>query len=310
VDGRIHPRQRRKPRSGRVVRGTWSLTALGLLLAGPLPAGLGASVAEARPPVVVAAGDIACVGEPCRSHRRTAGLIGRIDPRAVLPLGDNQYEKGQLDDYRSSYGPTWGRFKARTYPTPGNHEYLTRGARGYFRYFGRRAHPRSDSNYSFDLGRWHLLSINSGRGQISARQLRWVRRNLQNDHHRCELAYWHHSRWSSGTDHGSDEDMDALWTLLFRQGVDVVLSGHDHGYERFAKLNAGGHRAPSTGIREFVVGTGGKNLDRFGAPIEGSQRRIRRFGVLRLVLRADAYRWGFVAVDGSVLDRGAANCHA
>ena len=290
----------RGPRSG------WRVAVTALV--GCLVVGLTVPV-EARRRVIVAAGDIACRGEPCASQRRTARLIGRIDPQAVLPLGDTQYERGRLADYRSSYDPTWGRFRGRTYPTPGNHEYLTSGAAGYFAYFGRRARPRTDGHYSYDLGAWHLLSINSGRGRISARQLRWVRRNLRNDGHRCELAYWHHPRWSSGRDHGSDEDMAALWTVLFRQGVDVVLNGHDHGYERFAKLNATGHRAPRTGVREFVVGTGGKSLGGFRKPIAGSQKRLLRFGVLRLSLRARGYRWRFVAIGGRVRDRGRAVCH-
>jgi 3',5'-cyclic AMP phosphodiesterase CpdA len=302
---RAHP----GPRAGDPARSTASWPVVSLVLAASLVAGLEASVAEARPPVVVAAGDIACAGHPCMTQRRTARLIGRIDPQAVLTLGDNQYESGRLEDYRSSYAPTWGRFKARTHPAPGNHDYNTPGAAGYFAYFGKRAHRRSGGNYGFDLGRWHVLSINSGPGHISDRQLRWARSDLRKDHHPCELAYWHHPRWSSGSHHGSDDAMARLWALLFRQGVDVVLSGHDHEYERFAKLNADGHPAPH-GVREFVVGTGGKSLYGFTpSPIEGSQRRILRFGVLRLVLRPRSYRWRFVATGGGVLDRGATDCH-
>ncbi len=261
-------------------------------------------------PVIVAAGDIACPNRPCDSHRGTARLIGRIDPRAVLTMGDNQYPNGALSDFRASYDPTWGRFKGRTYPSPGNHDYGTSGADGYFDYFGQRARRASAGMYSFNLGRWHLISINTGRSRLTDSQLGWVRRNLANDRHRCELAYWHHPRWSSGREHGSDARMAALWRVLYRAGVDVVLNGHEHNYERFAPLNPAGNRARQ-GIREFVVGTGGgTELYDLGGGIRGSQRRIdNRFGVLRMVLRARSYEWRFVAVGGSVLDRGQRGCH-
>jgi len=261
-------------------------------------------------PVIVAAGDIACPEAPCDSHRRTARLIGRIGPRAVLTLGDNQYDDGALADFRASYDPTWGRFKGRTHPTPGNHEYRTPGADGYFDYFGARAHRASGGMYSVNIGRWHLVSINSGRGTISDRQLQWVRRNLGSDRHRCELAYWHHPRWSSGTVHGSRQAMGPLWKVLYRHGVDVVLNGHEHNYERFSLMSPAGRWAPRAGIREFVVGTGGRGHYSLGRPSRGSQRRIdNRFGVLRMVLHPRSYEWRFVAGFGGVLDRGRRACH-
>jgi 3',5'-cyclic AMP phosphodiesterase CpdA len=261
-------------------------------------------------PVIVAAGDIACPGAPCESHRRTARLIGRIGPRAVLALGDSQYSNGSLSDFRASYAPTWGRFKGRTHPTPGNHEYHTPGADGYYDYFGARAHRASNGMYSVNIGGWHVVSINSGRGVISDGQLRWVQRNLGGDRHRCELAFWHHPRWSSGTHHGSDPSMGSLWKVLWRHGVDVVLNGHEHNYERFKLMNPAGRWAPRAGIREFVVGTGGRGHYALGLRIRGSQRRIDdRFGVLRMVLHARSYEWRFVAADGAVLDRGRHVCH-
>lgn len=264
-------------------------------------------VASAADPDVVAAGDIACPA-PCRAQRRTARLIRAIDPRAVLTLGDNQYEDGRFREFVNSYRPTWGRFERRTHPTPGNHEYHVAGARGYFSYFGRRAHPGSRGMYSIDIGTWHIVSINSGDG-ISDRRLGWVRRNLSRDRHRCELAYWHHPRWSSGSLHGSDHRIAPLWSVLFRHGVDVALNGHDHHYERFASLNPRGEPARA-GIRQFIVGTGGKSLYPAGPAIPGSQVLIDdRFGVLRLVLHPRAYSWRFVATDGSVLDSGRRACH-
>lgn len=262
----------------------------------------------AADPVIVAAGDIACP-DPCRAQRRTADLIGRIDPRAVLTLGDNQYEDGRFADFMDSYRPTWGRFKRRTHPTPGNHDYHVAGARGYFSYFGRRAHQGSSGMYSVNIGNWHVVSINTGNG-LSDRKLRWVRRNLSNDRHRCELAFWHHPRWSSGSVHGSNPMMGPLWRVLFRHGVDVALNGHDHLYERFALMNPRGEFAPRAGIRQFTVGTGGRGLYAAGPPIRGSQRVVDdRFGVVRMTLHPRGYSWRFVAVGGSVLDIGSRACH-
>jgi acid phosphatase type 7 len=265
--------------------------------------------ATAADPVIVAAGDIACP-DPCRAQRRTARLIRRIDPRAVLTLGDNQYEDGRFTDFMDSYRPTWGRFKRRTYPTPGNHDYHVPGARGYFSYFGRRAHRHSGGMYSVNIGNWHVVSINTGNG-LSDRKLRWVGRNLSHDRHRCELAFWHHPRWSSGSFHGSSQQMEPLWRVLFRHGVDVTLNGHDHLYERFALMNPRGRLAPSAGIRQFTVGTGGRSLYAAGPPIRGSQRVIDdRFGVVRMKLHPLGYSWQFIAVGGRVFDRGSHACHS
>ena len=267
-----------------------------------------AGEALAAGPDVVAAGDIACP-DPCRAQRQTARLIRRIDPRAVLTLGDNQYPDGRFADFMDSYHPTWGRFRRRTHPTPGNHEYNLPGAKGYFRYFGRRAHRRAGGTYDVNIERWHIVSINSGNG-ISRRDLGRVRRSLRKDRHRCELAYWHHPRWSSGSVHGSNPDTGRLWRLLFRHGVDVALNGHDHLYERFRLMSPSGKPARRTGIRQFTVGTGGRSLYPAGPSVRGSQKVIDdRFGVLRLVLHPRSYSWRFVAVGGQVLDRGRRACH-
>jgi Calcineurin-like phosphoesterase len=261
-------------------------------------------------PVITAAGDIANDNVPNRPQRRTARLVTRIDPVAALTLGDNQYPDGALGDYESSYDPTWGRFYSITRPVPGNHEYHTANAAGYFDYFGKRAHRAAGGFYSFDIGGWHLVAVNTGAAPPSTDQLRWIRRDLRHNHDRCELAYWHHPRWSSGTVHGSDDGLAALWTVLFKAGVDVVLNGHEHNYERFAPLTPGGRVAPRTGIREFVVGTGGADLYPFGDPITGSVVRMHSYGVLRLRLDDRGYAWAFVRVGGHVLDRGRDTCHA
>jgi hypothetical protein len=257
----------------------------------------------------MAAGDIAARGEPSRGQRQTAALIGRRRTTAVLPLGDTQYDDGLFGDYRSSYHPTWGRFLNKTHPVPGNHEYHS-GARGYFRYFGKRAHPAHGGYYSFDLGRWHLIALNSSRGgEPSQAQLRWLRRDLRRNRDRCELAYWHHPRFSSGTNHGSDPDMSPFWRTLHAHGVDVVLNGHEHQYERFARLLPSG-RPSTNGIREFVVGTGGNGGNYpFGDAVRGSRKRLNGLGVLRMELRPSSYRWRLLRVNGEVADRGSTTCH-
>jgi Calcineurin-like phosphoesterase len=261
----------------------------------------GASPAYAGARTIAAAGDIACPGHPCPPQRKTARLVRRLDPKAVLALGDNQYESGGLQDFRRSYRPTWGRFRARTHPVPGNHDY----SQGYFRFFGRKAHgPRG--YYTYRIGRWRLFALNSE--NRSHQQTRWLRRELRRDNHRCELAYWHEPRWSSGTYHGGTSAVAGWWRILYRQGVDVVLNGHEHNYERFARLTAGGRRS-ARGIREFVVGTGGNGIYQFGRARRGSQRRVTSYGVLSMRLRARAYHWEFRKTGGGIADSGSEQCH-
>ncbi|HEY2803529.1 MAG TPA: metallophosphoesterase [Actinomycetota bacterium] len=258
--------------------------------------------------VVAAAGDIACPGAPCDGERETASEIRKIDPKAVLPLGDLQYPNGSFANFQASYDKTWGAFKGRTHPAPGNHEYETPGAAGYYRYFGARAHPPL-GYYSFDLGAWHLVALNANCYAIDCtREQRWLARNLQHDHGLCQLAYWHQPRFSSGP-HGSDPTYSGFWNTLYRFGADVVLNGHDHDYERFAKLAPNEHFS-GRGIREFVVGTGGASHYAFGPPVPGSQVRIaNRSGVLRMRLSATSYGWGFVDTSGKVRDSGSTTCH-
>jgi acid phosphatase type 7 len=258
--------------------------------------------------VVVAAGDIACPGAPCDGERETAREIRKIEPKAVLPLGDLQYPNGSFANFQASYDRTWGTFKGRTHPAPGNHEYETPGAAGYYRYFGQRAHPPL-GYYSFDLGAWHLVALNANCDAIDcAREQRWLGRNLRHDHSLCQLAYWHQPRFSSGP-HGSDPAYSGFWNTLYRFGADVVLNGHDHDYERFAKLAPNEHFS-GRGIREFVVGTGGASHYAFGPPVPGSQVRVaNRSGVLRMRLSATSYNWSFVDISGKVRDSGSTACH-
>jgi hypothetical protein len=272
---------------------------------------------------VVAAGDIACdpadpdynggAGSASRCHQRaTSDLVVGLDPAAVLLLGDIQYENGTLPAFKTSFAPTWGRLGARLRPSPGNHEYQTPGAQGYFTYFGAAAGP---GYYSFDLGAWHLISLDSNCGPglggcgASSPQVRWLRQDLAAHAGRCTLAYWHHPRFSSGL-HGSDAAYRVFWRTLYDADADLVLSGHDHEYERYAPQDPEGVLDLERGLRQFVVGTGGKDLRPFVAPTPNSEVRLsQHHGVLRLWLRDAGYDWEFVNEQGIVLDAGSAPCH-
>jgi len=264
---------------------------------------------------VVAAGDIStCPGPDCGAAQ-TATLVESIDPDAVLTLGDNQYPDGALSAFRTSYAKTWGRFVDLTHPVPGNPEYYaSERASGYFDFFGAAAHPGSNGYYSLDLGDWHLVALNSNDGcellacDASSAQQRWLADDLARNDASCTLAYWHHPRWSTG-EHGDTESSDGLWRTAADGGVDLVLNGHDHDYERFAARDAAG-AADGQGTVEIVAGTGGAELRDFTAPADPlTETRVAgRSGVLRLDLGDGSYRWQFVAVGGEVLDEGRADC--
>jgi hypothetical protein len=277
-----------------------------------------------RSPLVAAAGDIACPPDEPRTaracqHARTARLLAGAD--RVLALGDNQYDSGSLRGFRQSYGITWGKHKSVTAPVPGNHEYRTADAQGYFSYFGARAGSVGKGYYSFNLGSWHLIALNSGgtaKGNAGSdnvvataegsAQNNWLERDLARNSRRCTLAYWHHPFYSAGKYRGGYQYIAGpLWSDLVSARADVVLNGHDHNYQRWAKMGNSG-RSPN-GIREFVVGTGGRNHYGITATPAGLQySRGDRFGVLRLRLHAGSYRWSFVAGNGDVLDSGSARC--
>jgi len=279
---------------------------------------LGAST-TASDPVVAAAGDIACEGDRLVTdagchHQATSDLLVRLRPTAVLALGDNQYERGQLSSFRNAYERTWGRLKAITRPVPGNHEYLSGGS-AYFDYFGAAAGDPAKGYYSFDLGAWHLIALNSQCSWVSggcgpgSPQERWLRADLAAHRNACTLAYWHEPRFSSGQ-HGGNPRYDAFWRALYQAGADVVLSAHDHDYERFAPQDPEGRPDANRGIRQFVAGTGGKNHYRFKAAQANSQvRNGDTFGVLELTLRPSGYSWRFVPEPGkSFTDSGSAPC--
>jgi 3',5'-cyclic AMP phosphodiesterase CpdA len=267
--------------------------------------------------VVAAAGDIACApGSPATvagcQQRATARAVLAQHPRAVLLLGDNQYKDGARWAYRASYAHSWGRFLRRTYPTPGNHEDLTKGATGYYRYFARRAAAPVRPWYSFHLGSWHLVALNSNCGVVDCTaEAAWLRADLAAHPTRCTLAFWHHPRFSSGSE-GETMAVGPFWDALYAAGADVVLNGHDHDYERFAPQGPLGEPDPVNGIREFVVGTGGAPwLPLRAAPAANTLvRATATFGVLRLTLRPRGYAWRYVNAAGSpVTDQGQAACH-
>jgi hypothetical protein len=276
---------------------------------GPAPVPSPSRAAQVADPTVAAAGDIS----PPRTaaQAETARLVLRLDPTRVLAVGDLQYPRGELDDFRRYYDKTWGRFKARTRPVPGNHEYMTPGAQGYVAYWGALARPDGRSYYSFDLGGWHLVALDSNIARnAGSAQARWLRQDLAATSKRCVLAYWHRPRFSSGSRHGGDTTVGTFWAELYGRRADVVLGGHEHHYERFGPQTAVG-AASAGGIRQFVVGTGGNGRYPFGAAKPHSEKRITgSYGVLHLTLRPKSYSWRFVDVAGKVLDSGGpVTCH-
>jgi hypothetical protein len=291
-----------------------------------------AAGAAPRPLTVVAAGDIACdptdpafqggagTAELCRM-RATSDLALALDPAAVLVLGDNQYWSGTLATYLASYEPTWGRLRSRTLPIPGNHEYLTPGASGYYSYFGAGAGDPATGWRSWTLGpatdggpAWRALGLNSNCAVVGgcdegSPQLDWLRAELAAHPGRCTLAFWHHPRFSSGL-HGNNAITEDLWSALHEAEADLVLVGHDHHYERFAPQDATGVAHPR-GPRELVVGTGGSRLYAIHQVKANSEVRITgAYGILALTLHGRGYEWRFLPLDGGPGDRGAALCHA
>lgn len=285
--------------------------------------------------MVAAAGDIACdpandnfnggagTAAGCKQHA-TAELVEGMAVTGVLALGDTQYYCGGYGAFLRSYDRSWGAFKSRTHPAVGNHEYLTSGgtgcnarnagANGYFRYFGHSAGARGQGYYSFDLGRWHLIALNSSCSEAggcseSSPQGRWLAADLAAHPNRCTLAFWHIPLFDSG-------DLDEagtrpLWQLLYDHNADLVLTGHDHIYERFAPQTSSGALDRQRGIREFIVGTGGASHNSISDNASNSEvNNTTTFGVLRLTLHPTSYDWRFVPTPGGTFsDAGTTACH-
>ncbi|HEY8607431.1 MAG TPA: metallophosphoesterase [Noviherbaspirillum sp.] len=265
-----------------------------------------------------AAGDIAdCRRVPAAESgaAKTAALVeARLaaDPAAfVLTLGDHTYPVGLLQEFIDCYEPTWGRFKSRTYPVPGNHEYYTPHAVGYYTYFGARAGEARRGYYSFRAGSWHLIALNSYlKPDDHAQQLAWLKAELKTSGARCTLAFWHHPVFSSGG-HGNNSRMRDAWDILHAAGADVILASHDHDYERFAPQDGSGQRDDARGIRQFVVGTGGAKLTPFRFRNWNTERSDNlSHGVLKLALKDAGYEWEFLPVDkDGFTDAGSTLCH-
>ncbi|MDQ1488100.1 MAG: acid phosphatase type 7 [Actinomycetota bacterium] len=328
----------------------WAIVMVAIVVGSSLPA-LGAGAASGPGDhVLLAAGDVA----KCDSagDEATAALVSAemADPSAsVAMLGDGAYPDGDLAHYQQCYDPSWGRFKAATRPATGNHEYAnaaTTRAEGYFDYWGAAAGPRPGGYYSYDLGAWHVVVLNStcgnqggnGVGGCNAKDPmgQWLAADLAATHPACVLAYWHHPRFYSmsaepgvqvkpGQGASADNKLDSIWGVLQQAGADVVLSGHHHTYERFPRLKAtGGKKGSGTpdpsGIRQFVAGTGGGEQESFVPNMidPNSEKRIEHnFGVLRLTLHDTGYDWAFLSAGtpgtseppaGTVLDSGSDTC--
>jgi acid phosphatase type 7 len=297
------------------VRKVWLL--VGAAVFGSLVVIFGPMVGEEREaraaadPVLVGAGDIA--GCDTTDDEQTAKLLDNI-AGTVFTLGDNAYNSGTAAQFANCYNPTWGRHKARTKPSVGNHEYLTSGASGYFGYFGSAAGDPKKGYYSYDRGTWHVVVLNSNCSQVAcaagSAQETWLRADLANHPNKCTLAYFHAPLYSSGQ-HGNSTYVRPFWKALYQANADLVLSGHDHSYERFAPQDPYGAFDSARGMREFVVGTGGKSHYPFGTIRPNSQvRNATTYGVLKLTLHASSYEWKFLPVAGKTFtDSGTTGCH-
>jgi hypothetical protein len=287
------------------------------------------------PAVLAAAGDIACAPtdpnwgdgdghddadntkDACM-QRQTADVVAALQPSLVLPLGDDQYERGELGAFGASYDPTWGRFKSISRPVPGNHEYAdpAGGAAGYFDYFGALAGNRGQGWYSYDVAGWHLIALNSecqligGCGAGSPQEV-WLRQDLAAHPAACTLAYWHRPLFSGGRE-GERTAMRVIWRDLYEAGAELVLGGHNHDYERFHAQAPDRAPDPSGGIQEIVAGTGGKShIQLVSRPANTAVQNADTFGVLRLVLRPLGWDWQFVPAPGGggFTDSGSGACH-
>ncbi len=259
------------------------------------------------PPVLIGAGDIAVCGS--RGTMATAAIVRRISG-IVFTAGDNAYQDGTSDQFAHCYDPSWGQFRVRTRPSPGAHDYRTPGAAGYFGYFKTSAGPARLGYYSYDLGDWHVIVLNTNIDiSDTSTQVRWLRADLEAHPTFCTAAYWYLPRFSSGR-HGSTPSLTGVWQILYDAGVEIVISGHDHDYERFAPLGPDGIVDRAQGVRQFVIGTGGADLTPINGKLPTSEVATSLYGVLMLDLQPERYRWQFLeAANGTARDSGSDACH-
>lgn len=255
---------------------------------------------------IAVAGDIACdfiinSSKECQQDK-TADLILKLNPDAVLTLGDLQYDNGTFSDYMNFYDKSWGKFKNITYSTLGNHDFTNREL-GYFRYFPQL---NKKDYYSFNLGKWHLVALNSN--QVDSLQLKWLEDDLEKKSSNCTMAYFHHPLFSS-SQHGPNSFVKPIWDILYKNKVEIVLNGHDHIYERFSTQNPEGI-PDANGIRQFIVGTGGRSLYKFDfSPKNSEVKNNNSFGVLKLTLKNNSYGWEFMSTESTgFIDSGSEKC--
>jgi hypothetical protein len=267
---------------------------------------------QTRTVTMVGAGDIGRCDD--RSDSKTARLVGKI-PGTVFTLGDSAYPDGTREQFRDCYDPTWGKYKKRTRPTAGNHDYHTAGAKPYFNYFRWRA-GRPRGYYSYDRGAWHIVALNSNCEEVGgcdwrSAQGRWLSTDLDRHRGRCTLAYFHHPLYASGSGYDSPK-VKPFWHILYNHHAEVILNGHAHRYERFARITPSGERSSARGIRQFIVGTGGAPGGTQHGPDEPrvQAKKVGAPGVLKLHLGSGFYHWKFVSVAGrNYTDSGKARCH-
>ena len=266
---------------------------------------------ETEPAILVGAGDIGVCGSPGTA---ATGALLAANPGTVFAAGDLAYPSGTAEQFRDCYDPRWGPQRYRTRPAPGNHEYESPGAAPYFAYFGPNAGLAGLGYYRYRKGTWEVYSLNSNtEGAARSSQLNWLNTELLRQPSACAVAYFHHPRFSSGM-HGFSPPPDVvldLWRQLYAAGVDVIISAHEHFYERFAPQTPDGRLNVEFGIRQFVVGTGGAPLTQPLRRVANSEITHSAFGLLRLTLDVSSYRWEFLAADGgSALDSGSSPCHS
>lgn len=277
--------------------------------------------------LLIGAGDIAKCGNEHENAVKTAAMIELFPSATVFAAGDIAYRNGTVNEFQDCYDTSWGNFKDRTKPAPGNHDYgiysfpKRNNAKPYFAYFGTNADPENTGLgfYAYDLGSWHIVSLNSMAGKAGAptmaEQVKWLEDNLAGSDKPCILAYWHHPLFSSG-EHGDQPNdpgrfMQPLWKVLLQHKADVILNGHDHHYERFA-LQDTNKKPTDMGIRQFIVGTGGGEERGLGIIEDNSEVQVAGvYGALLMTLHPNSYEWHFINADGTVGDSSSApfECH-
>lgn len=265
-----------------------------------------------EPIQLIGAGDIAYCGETSLGDEATSAIIDRFPSAVIFTAGDNVSGEGRMAEYKNCFGPTWGRFLDRLHPSPGNHDYMTDAGFPYYQHFGAAAGQPGQGYYSYDLGDWHIVALNSNCDAIAcgpnSAQAAWLRKDLADNEKQCKLLYWHHPRYSSGIS-GNYGPVSSFWRIALEHGADVMVSGHDHDYERFAPQDGDGNADPD-GIRQFVVGTGGSELRDFGQIKPNSEIRDNSTqGVILFRLYSGKYEWEFIPVKGGTFtDRGEGQC--